>query len=320
MTAELDAMHRQYQELEQGLQRQREDSHSSNGPGRRFQTEEESSPDDKIREESSRRHKDSTAPSRSHSPDALNSRDKVIQNLEIQLDQARREQEQAAEAYELLESVQKDLAKELERTAELTSILNQQESRILILQEDLDVERENRTRESATQNRRVAELQGAYDDQVKKNHEQYLELEEAMDDREAKFSERIAELESACEQKQQQITLLEEEASQLRVAESVSSTLRADLDHTKGILAERESQFKQLAQSNDQHAQQITRQNEVIAVLKRQAADDVFKTTKQERRIEKLLHDREMLNIAVEQLQIHIKLVSHRPRFASSLF
>jgi chromosome segregation ATPase len=312
VTLELDAMHRQCHDMELALQQQRQDSHRLDiAVG-------EPSRADETSIGSQQRLVDSTAsshPADEHSrasTDALDPREEVIHHLRTQLDQAQREQERAAEASELLEATRRDLAKEIQRTAELISLLDQQESRLAALHHDLDVERDDRTRESATQNRRIADLQAAYNNQVKRNHEQYLELEEAMDDREAKFSERITELESACQKKQEEIVELEKEANRLKATETASSALRANLEQMKEVLNEREAQIEQIAQSNERQTHQLSHQNETIAALKRQAADDVFKSTKQERRIEKLLHDREMLNIAVEQLQIHIQLVSCR--------
>lgn len=307
---ELDAMHRQCHDMELALQQQRQDRHRSDSPVR------EPSRADEINMRSQQWREDSAALSHfaeirsDTSNDALDPREEVIRDLRTQLDEAQREHERAAEASELLETTRRDLAREIERTAELISFLDQQESRLAGLQHDLDVERDDRSRESATQNRRIADLQAAYDDQVKRNHEQYLELEEAMDDREAKFSGRITELESACDKKQEEILKLENQANRLRAAETASSALRANLEQLKEALNERDVRMEQMAQINDRQTQQISRQDETIAALKRQAADDVFKSTKQERRIEKLLHDREMLNIAVEQLQIHIQLVS----------
>lgn len=309
-------MHGHCQTLKTALQRQSEERHSAESREQTTQAIGQVSPNDHVNRATQSEPQDQspTPPQgelHSHSQNGtLISCSEALCNLEKQLQQAQQEQERATVACALLESIQQDLAKEVELNAELTSLLNEQEVRYSTLQKDLKTERDARTRESANLNGQIAELQIAYSDQVKRNHEQYLELEEAMDDREAKFSERIAELELICEQRQEELRVLAKGQSKLDLAESACSELRASLERTREVLAERESRIEHFERSNHQQVEHIGHQDEAIAALKRQAADDVFKSTKQERRIEKLLHDREMLNIAVEQLQIHIQLVS----------
>ena len=316
MTSELDIMRRHCQTLKTTLQQQSEEIDSAECREQTTQAMGQVSPNDHVNRATQTEPQDqSLTPPRtqlhSHSQNGtLISCGEALRNLEKQLQQAQREQERPTEAYALLESVQQDLAKKVELNAELTSLLNEQEVRFSTLQKDLDTERDAHTKESANMNRQIAELQIAYSEQVRRNHEQYLELEEAMDDREAKFSERIVELETICEQKQEELRALAKAQSNLQLAETASSELRASLERTRKVLTERESRIEHFERSNNQQVEHIGHQDEVIAALKRQAADDVFKSTKQERRIEKLLHDREMLNIAVEQLQIHVQLVS----------
>lgn len=233
-----------------------------------------------------------------------------IDKLQTQLDQALEKVSQDAHDAEALEFVRRELATETLRTAELTSILEAQEEIISSLQREIEAERDQHARDAARQRERIQELEGAYREQVKKNNDQYMELEEAMDEREAKFSNRIAELESETERYQRQIAESQRTANNLRSAESQIEMLQQGLDNTRTVLAERERQVSQITGRLESQMQQLCQQDDAIAALKKQAADDVFRSTKQERRIEKLLHDREMLNIAVEQLQIHIQLVS----------
>lgn len=237
-------------------------------------------------------------------------REKTIYELQTQLTLAQETNAQDVENVQRLESVCEELAKETLRTAELTSVLQAQEEIIASLQKELDDERDQRTRDKTTQNERIGELEVAYSDQVAKNHEQYMELEEAMDEREAKFSERIRELETESDQQQRDIAHLQEIARKLKSAESKVATLQQGLARTQAVLEERVRQVSQITEKIELQERQLRQQDDAMAALKRQAADDVFRSTKQERRIEKLLHDREMLNIAVEQLQIHIQLVS----------
>lgn len=240
----------------------------------------------------------------------VKARDALIHNLQAQLAEAHQMNAQHAETVEHLESIRQQLRKETLRTAELTSVLHSQEEMISTLHKELDAKQDQRARESATQSERIVELEAAYSDQVKKNHEQYIELEEAMDEREAKFSERISELESESNRQRNEIAGLRERASRSEGVESGMALLRQELGQTKAVLEEREAHIRHMAETVELQAEQLSRRDDALAALKRQAADDVFKSTKQERRIEKLLHDREMLNIAVEQLQIHIQLVS----------
>lgn len=239
-----------------------------------------------------------------------NIREKTIYELQTQLTHAQETNAQDVENVQRLESVCEELAKETLRTAELTSVLQAQEEIIASLQKELDDERGQRTRDKTTQNERIGELEVAYSDQVAKNHEQYMELEEAMDEREAKFSDRIRELETESDQQQRDIAHLRETARKLKSAESQVAILQQGLARTQAILEERVRQVSQITEKIELQERQLRQQDDAMAALKRQAADDVFRSTKQERRIEKLLHDREMLNIAVEQLQIHIQLVS----------
>ena len=309
-------MQRQCQTLETALKQQGQADSLGGGVEQTTKAAEETSRDDQITMVTRIEPRDRSAPPaetelHSHSQDGIViSCADALCDLKRQLQHAQEEQKRAAETYVLLESIQGDLAKEVELNTELSSRLRAQEIRSATLQNDLRTEQDARNRESAGLNRQIAELEIAYNDQVKRNHEQYLELEEAMDDREAKFSERIAELEAIAEQRQKELDVLVKEHNELELAETAMSELETTLERTRKVLLEREARIEQFERSNEQQVQRIDHQDEVITALKRQAADDVFKSTKQERRIEKLLHDREMLNIAVEQLQIHIQLVS----------
>jgi chromosome segregation ATPase len=247
-------------------------------------------------------------------------REEDIYKLQTQLDQALERISRDAEDAETLESVRQQLAAETLRTSELTSILETQEEIISSLQSEIEAERDRYARDAARQGERITELEVAYRDQVTANHDQYMELEEAMDEREAKFSDRIAELESESDKYKREIAAVQETINRLRSTESQIDMLQQGLDNTRALLAERERQVDQMTEKIELQSQQYRQQDDAMAALKRQAADDVFRSTKQERRIEKLLHDREMLNIAVEQLQIHIQLVSGmRESFHSTL-
>ncbi|KAJ9097357.1 hypothetical protein QFC19_006825 [Naganishia cerealis] len=239
----------------------------------------------------------------------LEDRQETIHQLELQLDQERQARIKV-ETSDELESLHEVLAKETQRNIELSSIITDQEEVIQDLKAEIDQQQSNQKRELITRDERIKELESAYHEQVQENREQYLQLEGAIEEREAKYAERLGELEVISDDQEREIQRLQAKIETLQGELITEARNTEDLQRLEIELNEREEYIQKLTQTITERSQKIKQYEASLTDLKRQAADDVFESTKRERRIEKLLDDREMLNIAVEQLQIQIQLVS----------
>ncbi|KAJ9108986.1 hypothetical protein QFC21_000309 [Naganishia friedmannii] len=241
--------------------------------------------------------------------DALEDRRETIRHLELQLEEEKQARTQVTTQDEV-QSLQEILAKEVQRNNDLSSFIQDKEKVIQDLKEDIEAQHLRQEKDLAARDQRIRELESAYNEQVKENRDQYLQLEEAIEEREAKYAERLGELEVISDGQEHEIQRLQARIEELQSESRNGFANVEDLRRTENELQERGEDIQRLSRGLAERTQKIKQYEAALVDLKRKAADDVFESTKRERRIEKLLDDREMLNIAVEQLQIQIQLVS----------
>ncbi|KAJ9125333.1 hypothetical protein QFC22_000290 [Naganishia vaughanmartiniae] len=242
---------------------------------------------------------------------ALQDREDTIRQLQLQLEEEPQARIHVATQDEI-QSLQEILAKEFQRNNELASLLEDQDKLIRNLQENNEQQQSGHTKEMTSRDQRIRELESAYSEKVEENRDQYLQLEEAIEEREAKYTERLRELEVIADGQEHDIQRLQATNEELQSKSTTASTRIEELQRIEKVSQDREKYIAELSQTLAERSQKIKQYEVALADWKRKAADDVFESTKRERRIEKLLDDREMLNIAVEQLQIQIQLVKRQ--------
>jgi chromosome segregation ATPase len=245
---------------------------------------------------------------------ALEIRQHTISQLELQLEEERQARIQVTTQDEV-QSLQEILAKEFQRNNELTSLLEDKETDLRNLKENIEHQQNERAKELISRDERIRELESAYSEQVQKNREEYLQLEEAIEERETTYAERLGQLEVISDGQEHEIQRLQAKIEELQSESTNKYTYITEIRQAESLLQDREKYISELSRSLGERSQKIKQYEVALADAKRKAADDVFESTKRERRIEKLLDDREMLNIAVEQLQIQIQLVSTFPYY-----